>query len=1420
MALADTLCPEHYEEIVLSSCVDPAVALARGYRTLTGTPQDRSELRSLGYRSHLVENEGTYPALLIPMHGADGGVRGHQVKPASPRVRVSAATGKKTPVKYESPPGAPLVVDVPAFTAGELKRLDTPVWITEGMKKTDALVSKGIAALGLTGVFNWRSRLGTLGDWEDIPLKGRTVVICFDADAVDNRNVQLAMARLGSWLTSKGAAQVNYLLPPAQVNGESVKGVDDYFAAGGTLEDLTAAMRRTPPGAGPADEAFSDAALADEVAEEAMEGQFLWVRGLGWMQWTGKVWRSVSDVEPTEAVRTWALAKFDEVLNAQSADPSRNLASQIAGRRSVLTKSRILALVLLSKGLLSRHAGDFDQNPDLLTVKNGTLHLPSGRLMPFDPDHMTTKMAGAKYVEGATHPLWTKALEAVPAELHGWYQERLGQSLTGYKTPDHKVIVCHGGGSNGKSTVVNTVKATFGQYGVLLSDRALLSGGDAHTTERMVLRGARYAVMEETPEARKLNTQALKQTTGSETITARLMRQDSVEFPATHSLFINTNHKPEIAETDDGTWRRLALLSFPYTFHKRPERLRGSRDRLGDPKMEYAHRRAGVREAALAWMVEGAQRWYKAEREMADLPGTVERDTLDWRAESDLVLAFCQDRVAFKPDSFLPHDEMYRAFGQWLSTQGHAVWSAKTFHTRFAQHSYLTTHGAGPWRKYVGGVQKRGWQGLAWATESDGGGPQPGEGGSNPFDGSGDTPPPAPPAAPVELVEDLVEVATEPQESGPAEQEEPQESGPEGAVGFDLETAGTSEVLYSGEHEGPFVRLSGSIGQDGEPVVHKDAGELIGRLERAEVIYGSNILAFDLAALAWEHGADYDALAAKAVDTLVLARLVDPPGAKGVKPWSRAGYYGLDELAKRLGHTGKSDDLARLAKDHGGFDKIPVDDAEYNDYLRGDLLATAYVYKAQGELDAYARREMRVASLQNRMTLNGWGVNEPLLAERKAAEAKRREEASQALHDEFGMPLAKPDVLRMKPKSEWPAELKVFRVIDLKAQYTDAELLAKDLMVVKAGERLKAPWASKEGRPALVKAFAEAGAPFYPRTSTGELALGKDALGEGDWYDDAAKVSRPGMLKVYGHIPAVRRLVELILMATGATSKYDEIARHVTTQGRVHPVIGATQASSRWSTRNPASANISKSDLSVREVFDESAQGLVHITCDLSQVDMRAMAALSQDPGYMELFAPGRDAHMEMAEVYFGERTAAARKKTKAFNHAGNYGQGARAVSERTGLDLKVCEAIAAAKERAYPRLAEYIGQVRDLGASGALLDNGFGRLMRCDASRAYTQAPALMGQGAARDIMCESLLRLDERAPWMRDALRAVIHDEVVVAVPRERAEEAREVLRDAFTWEWKGVPILCEVSAPGTSWADCYREEVAAEQVPAVLS
>jgi P4 family phage/plasmid primase-like protien len=1410
-----------------ASAITPEHIGARGYQTLHGSDEERAGLKEIRIPRWAWRDDSAYPGLLIPMYRVTGERIGYQWKPAVPQ---EAPGGKRE--KYASQSGTPNRLDVPPLMSDAVRDPSNPLWITEGVKKADSLASHGRAALTLTGVFNWRSKMGTLGDWEDIPLQGRTIVICFDADARDKRPVMMAMRRLGRWLESKGATDIRYLIIPPEVNGTTVKGVDDFFAAGGSMEDLSAASSRELPVDGARDAAFSDAVLADTVCSEELDGRYRWASGLGWMTWTGKIWESATDASVTEAVRLWALEQFNRVLDQQRADANRDMRSQIDGWRGVLSAGKLNALVRLARGILECKPDDFDSDRDLLNCRNGILDLRTGVLQPHDPDQLMTKITGADYVKGAQHPDWDTALTALPEDVRGWYQMRAGQALTGYMTPDDVAIICQGGGANGKSTVADGMSTAAGKYHVIVSDRAMLGGAsDNHPTEMMDFMGARYAVLEETPESRRLDTNRLKKLTGTPEISARRIRQDSVVFEATHSLFVNSNYKPVVDETDHGTWRRLALVRFPYTFRKTAAEVRGPMDRLGDATLRQRVKTdPQVQEAVLAWMAEGARLWYERDRIMPDHPERIIADTLAWRLESDPVLNFSTDYLVFDIGSHVIATELRDVFNQFVKDKGGREWGDKTFAARFGGHDLCSQNNVERRRikrrpglsttrpDTVTGVSYYAWLGVRFRSQNEGGqGPQTAEDGkspSNPFgdspssdqentpgprsgtastvslyngefsptrgvnkaDGTGGTettsfrsetsndqgneapvtpspPPPETPAAQSPSVDyDLDDLADPFADDGPAPAPAPQGTpdtlrsfDPAGEVGFDLETADAGELFTYGPG---FVRLGGLINERGETATGSDIKALVDKLNSADRIYGHNVFSFDGLALAYWHGLDWDDFCSKVTDTDPLARAAHPPRSR---VHGSVDEYDLGHVAGRYGFEGKTDDIKRLKTRHGGYDKIPQNDPEYHAYLVGDVTASRHVRSVLPEND-YTRREHTIGWMMGRMTLNGFKVDRGLLDQRYREGQERKAACLEELADTTGLPLGK-TVTRGRGKNKH----EVF-------------------------EPSKSPLATTEGKTWLTRLWREYGVQVPPRTENGNLSTAAEEL-----------------RKVAQHPKCPPELAHILgLMETVTTTRtvYQTALRYLSADGRVHPKVSMKQASGRTSVVEPGMTVYGKHGGKhvEREIF-VADDGHVIITCDASQVDMRAIAGHSQDPAYMKLFEPGRDAHQEIADLL-----GISRQDAKARGHGWNYGLGANAMI-RDGADPEIVYAFVNGMKERFPRLIEWREEVRARGAAGELLDNGFGRMMRCDPQSAYTVAPALMGQGGARDLVFDAMLRLP-RDYWQY--LRTFVHDEVVMSVPEDRAEEIMDRVKDAFTTVWRGVPVLADTTGPCLNWGE----------------
>ena len=440
---------------------------------------------------------------------------------------------------------------------------------------------------------------------------------------------------------------------------------------------------------------FSDAHLAGEFAIEVLIDKYCWTAGLGWMKWDGKRWHRTRDEDIQEVCRQWTLDKYKQAteryIDAVRANGNVQVAqAEVNKWKTYLGRNRIDALVDMGKGIVLKDASEFDTHPDLLNVANGIVNLRTGERLEHDPKYMLTKLAPVAFKPGATHKDWDAALEAIPEEIRDWYQVQLGQAITGYMNPDDFMMIQQGGGENGKSTIMNGISAVLGDYFLLVSHRALLSDASSIPAELAELHGARLALMEELPDGRKLDVTRLKMTVGTPQISARRLYKDPFTFEATHTLIISTNYLPKVSETDHGTWRRLVLVKFPYTFRKKADQVQSGNDKLGDRRLRYRIKGNKQKEAILAWLVQGAVEYYKTG--LADIPEKVEDDTRNWRKDADLILSYCDEKLYFDPDSHVLTTDLLDDFNNWIHDNGHPVWSKETFASRFGSHDEVTSN--------------------------------------------------------------------------------------------------------------------------------------------------------------------------------------------------------------------------------------------------------------------------------------------------------------------------------------------------------------------------------------------------------------------------------------------------------------------------------------------------------------------------------------------------------------------------------------------------------------------------------------------------------------------------------------------------------------------------------------------------------
>ncbi len=274
-------------------------------------------------------------------------------------------------------------------------------------------------------------------------------------------------------------------------------------------------------------------------------------------------------------------------------------------------------------------------------------------------------------------------------------------------------------------------------------------------------------------------------------------------------------------------------------------------------------------------------------------------------------------------------------------------------------------------------------------------------------------------------------------------------------------------------------------------------------------------------------------------------------------------------------------------------------------------------------------------------------------------------------------------------------------------------------------------------------------------------------------------------------------------------------------QDRVHTryvQIGA--ATGRMASLDPNLQNIPiKSDLGrrIRHAFVAS-KGMQLVSFDYSQIELRLAAVLSGDKGLIEIFKEGRDVHTEVAARVFGVSAHNVdyeqRRRAKVINFGLLYGMGVNALQASLGTNRKDAQEFYTQYLETFPRLAEYLDEIKGEAARKGYTETLFGRrryfdgiksaipYVRAGAERMAINAPL---QGTSADIIKLAMLEIDKRLP---DILLLQVHDELVFEIPRGKLEEYAPVIKEIMEGvvpeeKLHGVPIVVEGKA-GKNWGE----------------
>ena len=276
--------------------------------------------------------------------------------------------------------------------------------------------------------------------------------------------------------------------------------------------------------------------------------------------------------------------------------------------------------------------------------------------------------------------------------------------------------------------------------------------------------------------------------------------------------------------------------------------------------------------------------------------------------------------------------------------------------------------------------------------------------------------------------------------------------------------------------------------------------------------------------------------------------------------------------------------------------------------------------------------------------------------------------------------------------------------------------------------------------------------------------------------------------------------------------------------GRVHTSFNQTSTTTgRLSSSDPNLQNIPvRTELGrrIRGAF-VAPEGFWLLGCDYSQVELRLLAHLSQDPELLGAFYRDEDVHASTAAAIYGiplaEVTPQQRALAKTINFGLMYGMGDYGLSSRTDLTVSEARMFIEAYFKRFSRVKEYlentVRQAREKGYVETilgrrryfpeLLSSAANVALRRAAERAAVNMPV---QGSAADIMKLAMIRLDRQLRERQFRARMVlqVHDELVLEVPEDELAEVKALVVDVMENAYKlSVPLKVQASV-GKTWME----------------
>ncbi len=322
-----------------------------------------------------------------------------------------------------------------------------------------------------------------------------------------------------------------------------------------------------------------------------------------------------------------------------------------------------------------------DENPYLLACKNGVLDFKQKIFRRGYPEDYLTRCTGVDYIDVAA-PKYAKYVPEIEDYMHklfpkqGLYEymwAHLASTLIGDATNNQTFHTYIGFGRNGKSVLGRFMelalgKASEGGYKgdcpltLLTSNRTELG---KNTPEVAALKGVRYAVTNEAKNTDRINEGRMKEmTSGIEPLQGCEKYKDPVTFIPQFKLALFTNELMKIDSMDEGTWRRIRVVTFMSLFTEKP--VKGDVNKPYQFKVDpdLMSKLSLWKETFLSMLANTA---FKTNGILPECEEVLEASR-EYRKSQDFIMEFFNDRIVLDSAGTITKTELSQEFNIWYNS--------------------------------------------------------------------------------------------------------------------------------------------------------------------------------------------------------------------------------------------------------------------------------------------------------------------------------------------------------------------------------------------------------------------------------------------------------------------------------------------------------------------------------------------------------------------------------------------------------------------------------------------------------------------------------------------------------------------------------------------------------------------------------